>query len=93
MADDLHGPAQLLLDPFLACPRVPLIGPDMLQTRKLLCGTLQNKRHCGAILGVGGVYRRTQHEPQHIDQEMTFPPRELFRPTVAANASDARRFD
>jgi len=93
MADNLDRPAQVLLDPFLACPRVALIRPDMLETRERSGDVVQEERYCGAILRIGGVHPRPEDEAEHIHEQMSFSPGELLRPVVTAHAPDARRFD
>ncbi len=65
----------------------------MFQARELRCDPLQNERHRSAILRVGGVHPRPQHQPQDINEQMAFAARELLRPVVAAHAPDARRLD
>jgi len=55
-------PAEVLLDPILAAPRVALVDPQVLDAGEVFRNSLQQQGHGGAILNVRRVYFRPQHE-------------------------------
>jgi hypothetical protein len=92
MLHDLDAPAQVLLNPRLARPRVALIQPDMRQEAERLFHALENLRDRRAILDISGMNLRCEHQAKGVNQEMPLAARELC-PVVPTNAAHTRGLD
>jgi len=97
MLHDLDAPAQVLLDPRLARPRVALIQPDVRQAAERLLHALEELRDRSAILDISGMDLRFEHQakrhPGGTRQEMSLVARELLATIVAADTANAGCLD
>ena len=93
MPNDLHSPAEVLLDPGLAAACVALIYPEVLNTRELVVSSFQEQRHGPTVLDVGRVYLGAQYQTARIDQDVALAAVDTFRSVVATYAADTGRPD
>jgi hypothetical protein len=89
MSDDLDPPAKLRFDPMLATAGVALVDPQLLEARELLVGTVQQQRHGGAILNIGGVHPGSENQTTGIDQDMPLAAVDALGAILAADTADA----
>ena len=89
MSDDFDPPAKLGFNPMLATAGIALVHPELLEARELLVSTIQQQRHGGAILHVGGVHPGSENQTTGIDQEMPLAAVDALGAIVAADTTDA----
>src|SRR5215510_11954409 len=65
----------------------------MLDSGELLVSALEQQRHGGAILDIGGVYFGAQHQAASIDQDVTLAAIDALGSVVATYATHAGRPD
>ena len=88
MANDLHIPSELRLDPMLSTPRVALIDPEVGDARKLVVGAFQQQWDAGAILNVCRMHPGSKNQATGIDEDVAFAAIDAFGTVVATNTAD-----
>jgi len=58
----LDPPPEMLFDPALPAAGVPLVDPQVLDTREGIGSSIQEQRHASPVLNVRGVHLHPQDE-------------------------------
>lgn len=83
MFNDLHFPAELLLDPNNKAPSaIGTIGPDDLEAQKAVYQRFQQEFATYMILNVGFIHQHTQNHPNHINEEVLLAPFDFLQPSL-----------
>lgn len=93
MANDVHRPAQVGLDPLLAGPTVARIHPGMLEAREILADACEHHWKRGPVLDGGAMDLGPEHQSLGLDHEVTLALAELLAAVISPYASNSGCLD
>lgn len=93
VANDVHRPPQLGLDPVPAGARISRVHPAMVQPRELHLDALEQQRYRGPILDGGAMDPGPEHQSLGVHHQVALAPAQLLATVVASDSPDPGGLD